>query len=82
VRLADRAEVYRAALVVLRHLERLRQWDQQARTVGYFDEGYAAGQLWKAEWEHWAGEGLWARAQAVLRELEPFAAGAVAREEP
>jgi hypothetical protein len=72
LRLADRTEVYRDALVVLHRLDRLRQWNEQARTIGYFDEGYSAAQWWKAEWEHHAGDVLWARAQAILRAVEPL----------
>jgi hypothetical protein len=75
LRLADRAEVYRAALVVPRQLDRLRRWDQEARTIGYFDEGYPAGQWWKAEWERHEGDVLWARARAILREVEPLCVG-------
>jgi hypothetical protein len=72
LRLADRMEIYRAALVLLRQLDRLRQRNNQARSTGYFDEGYTAAQLWKADWEHGEGEALCARAQAIIRELEPL----------
>ncbi len=71
-RLTDRAETYRAALAFLRQLDMLRDWARQARTVGYLDEGYAASQLWKADWEHWQGDVLHARAQTIIRQLEPF----------
>jgi hypothetical protein len=74
-RLAERAEVYRAALAVLHRLDRLRGWGQQARTVGYFDEGYAAAQWWNAEWERHDGDALSARARAILREVEPLRVG-------
>src|SRR5262249_42904090 len=50
-RLADRAETYRGVLAFLRQLARLQQWDRRARSIGYFDEGYHASQLWKADWE-------------------------------
>jgi hypothetical protein len=73
-RLADRVETQRAALVLLRQTERFRQWEQRARGVAFFDEDYAASQLWKAEWERWQGEELHRRALAVLREVEPFQA--------
>jgi hypothetical protein len=75
LRVLDRTEAYRAALVLLRQTERLRDWEQRARQVGYFDEGYAASQLWKADWEAFQGEVLSERAHAVLREVEPFSAG-------
>jgi hypothetical protein len=72
LRLADRLDAYRAALAVLRQVDRLRQWEQRARQVGYFDEGYAASQLWKADWEAFQGETLVERAGVIVRELEPF----------
>src|SRR5205807_1103010 len=71
-RLADRTATHRAALVLLHQLERLRRWSQQARAVSYFDETYAASQLWKADWEQYQGDALWARAQRILREVEPL----------
>jgi hypothetical protein len=72
MRLADRVETHRAALAFLRIMEVFRQWERRARGVGYFDEGYAAAQLWKAEWERWSGEVLHSRAQAILRQLDPL----------
>jgi hypothetical protein len=71
-RLADRTETYRAAFVLLRQLDRLRQWQRQAQSVGYFDEGYGTAQFWQGEWDRWQGETLHARAQAILRQVEPF----------
>ena len=32
-------------------MDALARWQKQARTVGYFDEGYAGSQMWKADWE-------------------------------
>jgi hypothetical protein len=72
VRLADRGETHRAALALIRQLERFRGWETDARSVGYFDEGYAASQLVKAEWERWQGDELTARAQRIWRELDPL----------
>lgn len=60
-RLADRVETYRAILTLPCQLERLRGWTEQARTVGYFDEGYAAAQFWKAEWEFHGDAEPWKR---------------------
>jgi hypothetical protein len=77
-RLADRAATQEAALAVVRQLPRLQRWERQARSVGYFDEGYAASQLWKAEWEAWQGEQLCRRADVLLRELN-LLAGEAAR---
>lgn len=72
LRLSERAEGRRAALVFLRSLDRLRQWERRARAVGYFDEGYAASQLWKADWESHSGDGLCERAAAIARSLDPL----------
>jgi hypothetical protein len=71
-RLADRADTNRAALVLLRKLDRLRQWERTARAEGYFDEGYPRSQLWLADWERYNGDTLHARAQALVRELDPL----------
>ena len=71
-RLADRIEVYRRAVSLLRHLDVLQRWERKARTVGFLDEGYAAAQLWKLDWERLGGEELAARAQAVIRQIEPL----------
>jgi hypothetical protein len=72
LRLADRTATYQAALALVRQLERLRGWERRARSVGYFDEGYAASQLWKADWERYDGETLCDRAQAIIRQLDPI----------
>jgi hypothetical protein len=72
LRMADRAEVGRAATAMLRRLDRLRRWDQKARGVGYLDEGYALSQLWKADWAEHDGDALWARARAIIAEVEPL----------
>ncbi|HEV3444204.1 MAG TPA: hypothetical protein VG099_06145 [Gemmataceae bacterium] len=75
-RLADRAVTYQKALAVVRRIDHLRQWEMRARSVGYFDEDYAAAQLWKADWESWQGEALCLRAETVFRELDAFAPSA------
>jgi hypothetical protein len=72
LRLADRQEIYHAALALVRHLERLQEWQLQALTVGYFEEGYAASQLWKADWERFQGDELCRHAQGILHEIEPL----------
>jgi len=82
LRLDDRGRVSRASVAPLACLDRLRAWERQAREVGYFDEGYAAAQLWKSDWERLGGEDLRDRARALLREADPLAgpAGPVDRE--
>ena len=71
-RLADRAETYRAATAFLRSLERMTAWTAKARRTGYFDEGYAASQLWLADWERCDGDARAARAREIIRHLDPL----------
>lgn len=71
-RIADRLGIYHDVFAFLRQLERLATWQQQALGVGYFDEGYAASQLWKADWERHGGDAFMETARAILREVEPL----------
>jgi hypothetical protein len=71
-RLADRAETYRAATAFLRSLDRMAAWTATARRTGYFDEGYAASQLWLADWERCDGAARAARAREIIRHLDPL----------
>lgn len=71
-RVADRAATYQAATIFLRTLDRLQTAERRARGVGYFDEGYTASQLWKADWEQVQGDQLTARARAIVRQLDPM----------
>jgi hypothetical protein len=71
-RLADRAVTYQSALALLRQMPRLQSWERRARTVGYFDEGYQASQLWKADWEQYDGDVLHDRAAMIVRQLDPM----------
>jgi len=75
-RMADRAGMQHAALALVRQVDRFRDWERQARGVGYFDEGYQAGQLTKETWERHGGDDLHARAQAIIQELDPLRAAA------
>jgi hypothetical protein len=53
-------------------MERMGRWNLRARGIGYYDEGYAAAQLWKADWEDLAGDRLCAESRARLHALEPL----------
>ncbi|NUQ66140.1 MAG: hypothetical protein HUU20_27065, partial [Pirellulales bacterium] len=68
----QRAGTYRAALAFLRALERLEHWQRQALAVGYFDEGYAASQLWKSDWERFDGDRCLNSARAIVRRADPM----------
>ncbi|HSQ54386.1 MAG TPA: hypothetical protein VLM40_01470 [Gemmata sp.] len=48
------------------------EWQERALTVGFFDEGYQASQMWKAEWESLNGDQVAARARAVVEMVEPL----------
>jgi hypothetical protein len=67
MRLAERLEVYHAALAVPRALLELEVWQREAVAVGYTDEGYAAAQLWKSDWERFEGDAVCRNARALLR---------------
>lgn len=73
LRLADRLDAYRAALAVVKYSEILMQWERESRLVSYFDEGYAASQLWKSDWEHFSGDEMCEHARRILAEIEPLA---------
>jgi len=74
-RLADRLETQRAALAMPRQMRTLCEWEQDARAVGYFDDGYAASQLYKQEWEAAGGETVSVRARAAVDAIEPLRTG-------
>ncbi len=71
-RIADRVLIYRDALAFVHALERLRTWNEEASQVGYFDDGYAASQLWKADWERFDGEATTNHAAEILRKARPM----------
>ncbi len=71
-RLADRLEIQRAALSLLREMERLQRWERHARNVSFYDDEYASSQLWKSDWERLQGERITERARQVLQQLEPL----------
>jgi hypothetical protein len=67
VRLADREEVYRAGLSTFAELDRFQRWQDEAVGIGYYDEGYAASQLWKSDWETLHGAKVCAAASDLVR---------------
>jgi hypothetical protein len=71
-RLAERLAVERSALAIPQQLATLQRWDRLARTVGYWDEGYEASQVWKADWEAARGDELASIADRLLSQLEPL----------
>jgi hypothetical protein len=70
--MAERTKTARDALILLRRMQTMRRWATEARGVAFFEENYAASQLWKTDWERWQGDVLHARAEAILRQVEPL----------
>ncbi|MDX1928713.1 MAG: hypothetical protein SFV81_19445 [Pirellulaceae bacterium] len=66
-RLADRTIVYAGASKFLLFGKRLRTWAANCAATGYFDEGYAAAQLWLADWERYHGDVVTARAAELAQ---------------
>jgi len=73
LRLAERSEVYQAAMTFLQRFADLQQWQDHATHVGYWDEGYQGAQLWKSDWEHFGCDQLVEIANGILRQVEPMA---------
>jgi hypothetical protein len=71
-RLADRLDTLRSALAIPRQMETLEDWQQRARSVGYFDSEYQASQLWKSDWEASDGDRVALQARTVVEMLEPL----------
>lgn len=71
MRLAERTIVYRSASSFLATAAQLRAWTAECRQVGYFDEGYAAAQLWLSDWARYDGETTTLRATAMMLSLNP-----------
>ncbi|HEY2783694.1 MAG TPA: hypothetical protein VGJ05_01860 [Fimbriiglobus sp.] len=71
-RLQERIDARRAAMAVPGLFETLENWTRSARSVGYFDEGYAASQMWKEDWEAAKGDEAAETAKRVLAEVEPL----------
>ncbi len=73
-RLQERIDTRREAMAVPGRFEVLENWTRSARSVGYFDEGYAASQMWKEDWEAARGDQSAIAARRVLAEVEPLRA--------
>lgn len=72
LRIADRQNVYETGLVLLRSVDRFQKWNQSARGVGFYEEEYAASQLWKSDWEKWNGDSVCRQARDVVKSLAEF----------
>jgi len=68
LRLADRHEVYDAALAFVRRFQQLGAWQQHALGVAYWDEDYQAAQFWKETWEALGADQLLQTAKRVGEE--------------
>lgn len=69
LRLAERTSVYSNASSFLDFGNQLQTWATECATVGYFDEGYQAAQLWLVGWELYDGKRVTSRARDLAGEL-------------
>ncbi|MDP1825362.1 MAG: hypothetical protein Q8L48_19045 [Archangium sp.] len=67
--LRERTDARRRAAAMLRSLGRLREWDQQHRSVRFIDDGYALAQRLVVDWER-LGERGFTRAANLVTELD------------
>jgi hypothetical protein len=67
--LRERTEARRRSAAMLRALARLREWDQQHRSVRFIDDGYELAQRLVGDWER-LGERGFAKAAALVTELD------------
>jgi len=72
MRLAERIAIQRSALSLVQQADTFSRWHQQARAVGYFDEGYAASQFWKEAYEALYGGATITQARQTLAALDPL----------
>ncbi|MCA9083275.1 MAG: hypothetical protein KDA81_04425 [Planctomycetaceae bacterium] len=71
LRMADRMDCYRHMLVIFEAMQTLHQWNQEQRSVGFYDEHYQASQLWKLRWEALAGDVVCDRSARLIRQHLP-----------
>jgi hypothetical protein len=74
LRVAQRMELYRTAVAFLATTNQLSKWQKQAEATGYFDEDYAASQIWKTDWEQYNSGAVVAAAQRLVKKVEPLGA--------
>lgn len=73
LKLSQQQEVREASLTLLRSLNRLARRQEQARTIGFYDDGYDASQLWKSDWERWNGDAVCRQARDIVQSLAALA---------
>lgn len=71
-RLSERIDTHRNALSVVRQVNRLRGWQNSARTSSYMDEDYSLNQFWLSEWDRFDLNTVAERAERVLQQVEPL----------
>lgn len=72
LRLADRVQLYRAALSVFHVVSQLYKWQQEALDVSFYDDDYQSSQFWKAEWDRLGGDDIYNRSQAIIAIFNPL----------
>lgn len=74
LKMAERQQVYAAALAFLTSLDELYNWNQHARSVGFYDEDYESAQFWKLCWEQFNADELHRRARRIAEDVNPVTA--------
>lgn len=72
LRMAERAQAYRASISLAQLFARLDQWQAGARGIGYLDEDYRAAQFWLEMWEQYEGDALSSTAKRLIRGVDPI----------
>ncbi|WP_166827404.1 hypothetical protein [Thalassoroseus pseudoceratinae] len=69
-RMAERAELYQQAFGTFTLAERLMNWNDWARSIGYYDEEYEIAQHWKLDWEQLDGDTVTARSRRLASQAD------------
>jgi len=81
-RLAERYRAQRQWAVLARVLHRMKDWQRQARSIGFMDDGYPAAQFLLNEWDAVGADDAIISARKLLRQLEPVRLESEVSDEP
>src|SRR5262249_20391219 len=81
-RLAERYRAQRQWAVLARVLHRMNEWQRQARSIGFMDEGYPAAQDLLNECDAVEADDAVISARRLLQQLEPVRLESEVTDEP
>lgn len=70
-RMSERAEIYQVGLATFHSVSRLNRWQQEARSVSFYDDHYEASQFWLSRWENLGADDVVQRAAELIRAENP-----------